>query len=145
MGPGPGTWQRSGGGRFLSDAPRPERPTGLLSSDYRGQLSDIRRAAAQRWMGNRGVRTRTIADLPSAAEVSRAPDAKRRREGGIHTFDDTVLDPEAIGREALRQTNAFRATHRLPPLEWHSRLTEIAAEHSRSESVFAVDVRRRSF
>jgi hypothetical protein len=72
--------------------------------------------------------------------------------GGIHTINNTFMDPVRIGKEALEHTNAFRfATndnvlhdlieldrkqHKLPPLKWHQTLCDIGVKHSTGKEHF---------
>jgi len=67
--------------------------------------------------------SRFMADIPTSGDPS---------TGGVHTIENTFMTPEAIGREALRLTNAFRSQQRLPPLQWNQAMAKIGAGHSKN-------------
>ncbi|EGC38575.1 hypothetical protein DICPUDRAFT_148783 [Dictyostelium purpureum] len=51
---------------------------------------------------------------------------------GVHTIDNTLQHPEAIGRKALELTNTFRKTLNLPPLLWNQPVYLVGVEHSKN-------------
>ncbi|KAN0018835.1 hypothetical protein ACTFIU_008768 [Dictyostelium citrinum] len=50
----------------------------------------------------------------------------------IHTIDNTIFRPEAIGRKALEFSNKFRSTQGKPPLIWNQAIYYIGVEHSKN-------------
>ncbi|KAM9986135.1 hypothetical protein ACTFIZ_004379 [Dictyostelium cf. discoideum] len=50
----------------------------------------------------------------------------------IHTIDNTLLHPEAIGRKALEFSNKFRSTQGKPLLIWNQAIYHIGVEHSKN-------------
>ncbi|KAK5575076.1 hypothetical protein RB653_010332 [Dictyostelium firmibasis] len=65
----------------------------------------------------------------SASMETTIPTVNRNK---IHTIDNTILHPEAIGRKALEFSNIFRRTQNKPPLVWNQAIYHIGVEHSKN-------------
>ena len=70
-----------------------------------------------------------ITNMPNYADQYRL-DRQGQSAHDYSTLVSRMYDPELIAREALDDTNQYRASRGLAPLRWHGDVARIAAEHA---------------
>jgi len=97
----------------------------------REEIHKIRSQIHNKWRNTNLGRKRvfTVADI----EALRAEDKESGAKFGTGAMSgSSFADLTAIGKEALRLTNEFRAQNKLPVLSWHQTLAEIGYVHSQN-------------